>query len=472
MTRPLRDVVIVLPGITGSVLQQHGRDVWAVSGGAVWNALTTLGRSLHRLRLDGDDPDVDDLGDGVTALRLIDGVHLIPGLVKIDGYGRLLGMLQRDFRTLAGSVHDDRPANLYAFPYDWRRDNRVAARKLGRLIAAALPRWRRYHGADDARVILIAHSMGGLVARHYLEVLGGWEHCRALITFGTPYRGAPDALGFLVNGHRKLRLDLAPLLRSFTSVYQLLPIYPAVYDGAAWRRPAEVDLAHVDRDRAADALAFHRAIEVAVDQRRRAGGSYTLLPILGTRQPTRQSAVAGSDGLRLTHDLPGGVDPLLGDGDGTVPRLSAIPIELSRDHRETFLAERHSSLQNHGGALTDLRARLESLVVDGLDAIRGPAAPTAPPATGIAVQLDDLYLAGEPVRVGVTVVGGGAPPPLEVEVTPVRGGSPRSVPVGDTPEVEFTGLQPGTYRLEARPARFTAHGPGAVHDLFEVAPAG
>jgi hypothetical protein len=35
--------------------------------------------------------------------------------------------------------------------------------------------------------------MGGLVARYYLEVLGGWEKCRALFTFGTPHRGSLNA---------------------------------------------------------------------------------------------------------------------------------------------------------------------------------------------------------------------------------------------------------------------------------------
>jgi hypothetical protein len=32
--------------------------------------------------------------------------------------------------------------------------------------------------------------MGGLVARHYLEVFDGWRDTRMLVTFGTPYRGS------------------------------------------------------------------------------------------------------------------------------------------------------------------------------------------------------------------------------------------------------------------------------------------
>ncbi len=47
----------------------------------------------------------------------------------------------------------------------------------------------------------------------------------------------------------------------------------------------------------------------------------------------------------MSRAIPAWIDPLLQDGDGTVPRLSAIPIELSNEYRDTFFAERHSSLQ-------------------------------------------------------------------------------------------------------------------------------
>src|SRR3954453_3506571 len=83
---PYRDVVVLLPGITGSVLQKDGKDLWAPSGQAVLRGLLSLGRSLRALEVEDDDWRRDDLGDGVTAPRLVDDVHLIPGLWKIDGY--------------------------------------------------------------------------------------------------------------------------------------------------------------------------------------------------------------------------------------------------------------------------------------------------------------------------------------------------------------------------------------------------
>jgi triacylglycerol esterase/lipase EstA (alpha/beta hydrolase family) len=70
--------------------------------------------------------------------------------------------------------------------------------------------------------------MGGLIARYWLEVEGGWRDCRALITLGTPHRGSVQALSYLANGYRKLVVDLTEVMRSMTSVHQLLPIYPAV----------------------------------------------------------------------------------------------------------------------------------------------------------------------------------------------------------------------------------------------------
>ena len=72
----MRDVVVCLPGITGSVLQKYSPDVWNISGGALISALTTLGYSISDLRLEDDPADLDDLGDGITAPELIRDVHL------------------------------------------------------------------------------------------------------------------------------------------------------------------------------------------------------------------------------------------------------------------------------------------------------------------------------------------------------------------------------------------------------------
>jgi hypothetical protein len=99
----MRDVVVCLPGITGSVLQKDGRDVWNISGGALISALTTLARSITDLNLEDDPPGVDDLGDGVTAPEVIRDVHLIPGLWKIDGYTKQLRYIEETFLSQSWS---------------------------------------------------------------------------------------------------------------------------------------------------------------------------------------------------------------------------------------------------------------------------------------------------------------------------------------------------------------------------------
>ena len=227
--RPMTDVVVLLPGITGSVLRDsRGRDLWAPTAGTAARALITLGRSLTDLELRDEDAD-----DGVTAPMMIPDLHLIPGLWKIDGYSKLSGYLQRQFAVTPGR-------NFFAFPYDWRRDNRVAARRLKEQTDRWLWEWRRE--SPDAKLILVGHSMGGLVARYFLECLEGWRDTRRLVTFGTPYRGSLNALNFLVHGMQKRLgpipvLDLSRLLRSFPSVYQLLPIYPCLDPGDGQAHP-------------------------------------------------------------------------------------------------------------------------------------------------------------------------------------------------------------------------------------------
>ena len=42
---------------------------------------------------------------------------------------------------------------------------------------------------DAPRVALVGHSMGGLIARHYLKFLGGHKHVSRLACLGTPHFG-------------------------------------------------------------------------------------------------------------------------------------------------------------------------------------------------------------------------------------------------------------------------------------------
>ena len=393
------DLIVFLPGITGSVLQKDKKDVWAVTKGSIVDALATLGKNLQGLALKDDPQDVEDLGDGVVATSLFPNVHLIPGLWKIDGYSGVRAALSQRLKL-------DGAQNYIEFPYDWRRDNRVAARKLARLVPSWLAQWKKVSGNNDAKVVFIVHSMGGLIARYYLECLEGWRYARRLITIGTPYRGSLNALDFLSNGYVKKFAgfniaDLSTLMRSFTSVYQLLPRYPCVDTGdGKLRRPGETDgLPSVDFTKAAAALAFHYELEQAIrdNATSKEYKPYSVHPIIGTDQPTKQSARIQEGRLVLSNEL-NGTDE---SGDGTVPRPSAIPLgstsDADREFAKTslFISGIHGSLQN----IPQVVEQISYLLLEpNLDQYRSVS--SRPDFEAVALTVDDAYLVGEPIKIG------------------------------------------------------------------------
>src|SRR4051794_1259816 len=107
---PMSDVIVLIPGIMGSVLKRHGKDVWAPAPGAALRAALSLGKSIKELRLLDDPPEIDDLEDGVVADRLVDDLHVLPELNwKIDGYTRLRKSLDAAFDIVRG-------VNYHEFP--------------------------------------------------------------------------------------------------------------------------------------------------------------------------------------------------------------------------------------------------------------------------------------------------------------------------------------------------------------------
>ena len=115
--RKFGDLIILLPGITGSVLQCNGKDVWAITPASAIAALFSLGNNIKDLQIKGkDDWTKDDLGDGVTAPRLVQDVHLLPGFWQIDGYTAIKTRLFAELTLEEGK-------NWFDYPYDWRRDN-------------------------------------------------------------------------------------------------------------------------------------------------------------------------------------------------------------------------------------------------------------------------------------------------------------------------------------------------------------
>jgi outer membrane protein assembly factor BamB len=108
-----------------------------------------------------------NLGDPVEEKR-IDPVIVIPGMIEswpVNGVWRLdpvFKMFDNLLNTFRQAGYSD-DLTLFQFPYDWHVDNTETAHLLAQKIAAI----RAQTGAS--KVDIVAHSMGGLVARSYLQ---------------------------------------------------------------------------------------------------------------------------------------------------------------------------------------------------------------------------------------------------------------------------------------------------------------
>lgn len=425
------DVLVVLPGIMGTVLTRAGRELWAPSASALFDALVSLGQNLDILKLASDPLEADALGDDIRAERLVAGVHLIPGLWNISGYSNLI-------QTLGGIPGVTLNENLFTFPYDWRRDCRVAARQLGRKCDEWLSQWRKKSGNNNAKFVFVAHSMGGLVARHYIEVLEGWRNTKKLITIGTPYLGSVKALDYLSNGFPKLlsTIDLSAitnLVRTFTSVYQLLPTYKCVETSQGHlERLRRVDSLprHVSKNTLLRAAAFHNDIDGAVKKHQSVEGysrGYKTLVFMGTGQPTAQACQIDASGkLKVMSILPG--NTAAETGDGTVSRISAIPSELvvngvvNVDGISPYNGA-HDSLQDLREVSTNLT---NTLTIDKVVAYRGEVS--------LGIEVEDAYVLGSLIAIGALAEFSSAQPMKQLQLT-VRSATTNEVVLSRTVSV-------------------------------------
>jgi hypothetical protein len=252
-------------------------------------------------------------------------------------------------------------------------------------------------------------------------------------------------------------LDLTKLLRSMTSVYQLLPRYPVVDSGTGGlTRVAEtVGLPGVDAERATAALQFHHDIDTAIGSR--PPNAYAIHPIVGIMQPTHQSARFRDGAVTMVQSYEG-VDHA---GDGTVPRVSATPVELSDQGSEIYAPDQHGSLQNAEGPLTQLVGLLSAR----------PTTRFRSGMSGFGVRIDDIFAADEPISLVVTADD--PPPSVTAVVTDAAHGR---VVLDAAVDVDGDGvfrgwcppLPAGDYRLTVSDGSADR---SPAHALFIVAPA-
>jgi pimeloyl-ACP methyl ester carboxylesterase len=452
-----RDVVVLLPGITGSVLtNDRGKEIWSPTAGTVWRAIHSLGDTIDELELGGDnDP------RGVKATRLVSDVTIIPGFIKIDGYTRIEDYLVNSLALKPGE-------NYFSFPYDWRLDNRINAKRLEEQATNWLKSWRTLSGATEAKLVLVGHSMGGLVSRYFIECLGGWKITRRLITLGTPHSGSLNAIDQLVHGMKRgigpFGVDFAPMLRSYPSVYQLLPIYECIDDGTkdlllVNEASDSGLLPYVRPDWVRDARSFHKEIDEAQASNAKEPAyqenGYRIVSIVGIEQPTNQSAKVSDGNIELLRSYKG---EDLG-GDGTVPRVSATPRELSNVPHEVYAAEKHGSLQNADGSLANIKG-----ILTRPDIARPRFRDSLP--SSLTLDVEDVVLPGEPLRVRSRAAEGN--PAITALLTHLQSGETLMEPLKRSRDSNWLEIEldakPGTWRV-----RVEAEGVPSVNDLVVVA---
>lgn len=218
--------VIIVPGLMGSKLaSSEDGEIWI---GSLWD----LAFSEYRNAALDIDPEtlLPDPGDvrvtGITGKFAGRNFYqpIIQMLEDVGGFRR----------AEAGKSIDPSGRYYYIFAYDWRLDNVESVRGLSRLIEQI----RQDHGDPDMKVDIIAHSMGGMIARYYLRYgtedvtedndfpvnYHGAQRVRRIVILGTPNMGSVKSLQAFISG-RQIGLRTIPpeVMMTFPSFYQLFP---------------------------------------------------------------------------------------------------------------------------------------------------------------------------------------------------------------------------------------------------------
>lgn len=259
-TRTGKRPVIVIPGILGSELinSKTGQTIWPSAFRA-----STEGLPIN--------PDLEANRDDLVPGKILETVRLAKILPEVYVYRDLLEALRhyagyREASWDDPGVDGDRDT-FYVFAYDWRRDNVANARELVQRMQRLKERLKR----PDLKFNIVAHSMGGLIAR-YAAMYGdadlppdgvaihptwlGAAHISKIVMLGTPNEGTSDAFATIVEGYsitEGLRRRV-PLLNKLTSedaarspsVFQLMPHQQTVKFLDENLQPIDVDLYNVE----------------------------------------------------------------------------------------------------------------------------------------------------------------------------------------------------------------------------------
>ena len=274
--------VIFVPGIMGSNLKNSGtnRAVWTLNSavGAAWH-WASQGAADRKQLLHPAKTDVDDDG------ALPDGTNLSKDELRRRGWGEVAAMSYGNFLVwLENALNDCDPSTDYgreglraelmkqvevdapgvqpltydevalsyryrmpvhAVGYNWLQSNVDSAHRLKQRIDAFMNYYRGFR-YRCSKVILVTHSMGGLVARYYSECLGGSEDVLGIVHGVMPATGAATAYKRVKAGTEGaagmvLGDDAAKMTAVFAQAPGALQLLPSTEYGMGWLKIKDHD---------------------------------------------------------------------------------------------------------------------------------------------------------------------------------------------------------------------------------------
>ena len=184
-----KNAIIILPGVMGSEMFYNGSKIWESA-------------NVNYLKCNADGTSYYD--------------EVVPGNQNHKAQGT--------YKHLYNRLSNAFPTNKYSveyFPYDWRMSCKKSAEKLNQHI----------NNKGYVDVVIVAHSMGGLVASSYIAMGNNQKNkVKKLITLGTPFLGAPESINVYMNGlnlgwieELVINNDIKTITPNLTSMYELFP---------------------------------------------------------------------------------------------------------------------------------------------------------------------------------------------------------------------------------------------------------
>ncbi|WAZ21742.1 hypothetical protein STRCI_002939 [Streptomyces cinnabarinus] len=430
-----RDAVVVLPGIMGSELIESatGRVLWGVSDPRWYGSAWTTGDALAKLHVTEDER--AGRTGRIRATRMLRFPAFAPVLRGFEPYRELL----RGVRNNAAH-----PDAVLEFAYDWRLSVAHAAAELAKAAEAHLQAWRAHpQGSRDARLTLVAHSMGGLVAHYFVTELGGAGELRTLITLGTPFYGSVQAAGLLATGRGTPlplpRRRLRALACTLPGLHELLPGYRCVKERCcAYSQLTAVDVESLGGDLELAQRSLDRQ-----ERLRAAAPLPQLRAVVGVGQRTPQSLTLAGGTAHVQEYVPDGGTCADRRGDGTVYRDAAtLPGSPA-----FYLPQNHGSI-----------ARSEEAIAYACSVLT--ERPLGPPlgATELGLYVPDMVEVGRPCPIEVDLVDNPAAVVCKVFdlAANLEIARPWLTPHDGSLYAEVPLPGPGLYRIEAKSGGFSA----------------